>query len=249
MPASLHILARRVVERVRAAGATVDPVEHFGEIAELDRLARAIDAPPIATELDLLDAPIVVDDVELRRLSWAAREWLATDAYDWWRNDAGQLDLAYAWAMAHARDKAALQRVRQGERAARAELSRWARGTTANYDAIMAACRYLSPKSTGEKANSQRDTDDRSHIGPVLLTLLTETHHPLDYWIFEAPAELVEATLARIRENTLADTQRMARMLKKDIAPSPHSWHIKATARFNAAARAFEEKLTGGQRA
>ncbi len=246
MPSSLHILAARVVKRVTDAGGAVDPVEHFGELAELDRLARAIDAPPVATELDLLDAPICVEDVELRRLSWAAREWLATDAFTWWKDDPGQLDLAYAWAMVHARDKAALQYVRQGERAALQMILAWARSTTANYDAIMAACRYLTPKTTGEKPKTAADPQDRSHIGPVLLTLLTETTQPLDYWIFEAPSELVEATLARIREDAIADSQRMVRMLGKDVPPSPHSWHIKATARFNAAARAFVERLTGG---
>lgn len=247
MASGLHILASRVVKSVIDAGGQIDPVEHYADIAELDRLARAISSPPIAEALDLLDAPIVIDDVELRRLSWAAREWLATDAWSWWKDDPGQLDLAYAWAMAHARDKAALQVARASERKARAEILRWARGTSANYDAIMAACRHLSPRSAGEKVAAERNPNDRSHIGPVLLALLTETPHPLDFWIFEAPSELVEATLTRIRENAIADSQRMARMLKRDIPPDPGAWNVRATKRFSDTCRAFKAKLLDGK--
>ena len=127
MSASLHLLASRVVKRVVASGAVIDPIDHFGDIRELDRLAREIGSPPIAEHLDLLDAPILIDDVALQRLSWAAREWIATSVWEWWQSDAEMLDLAYAWAFAHARDKAALQSVRISARKARAVISQWAR--------------------------------------------------------------------------------------------------------------------------
>ena len=244
MPASLHIMASRVVKRALAAGAVVDPVEHFADIQELDRLARAIACPPIAENLDLLDAPIVIDDVSLRRLSWAAREWLATDAWNWWQSDAPMLDLAYAWAMAHARDKASLQKVRHNEREAAAEVTRWARGTTANYEAVMAACRYLRP-SIPPPTKRQTEDEDSNYIGSAMLTLLSNTSHPLDYWIFDAPSELVESTLARIREKMSSDRNSLMRALGKDIPPDPYSWHVRATERFSKAARAFVEKLTG----
>jgi len=249
VPASLHILARRVIKRVVASGAVIDLVDHFGDILMLDRLAREIARPPIADHLDLLDAPLVIDDVELKRLSWAAREWLATDAWAWWRDDAAMLDLAYAWAMAHARDKAALQSVRISHRKARAVISQWARGTSANYDAVMAACRYLSPKPATSSVVKPGDRDgDADEIGSVLLTLVTETERPLDFWIFEAPSEMVEAALARIRENYIADKNRMIRALGKDVPPDPYSWHMRATKRFSDAARAFEAKLAEGRK-
>jgi hypothetical protein len=243
MSNGLHILAARVVERAVKAGATVDPVADFGDLALLDRLAREIEHPPIGEQLDLLDAPVIIDGVELRRLSWAAREWLATEAWGWWKDDPRQLDLAYAWAMAHARDKDALQLMRYSEPKARSTVTGWARGITANYEAIMAACAYLSPKATGAKAEDG-EADDRSHIGPVLLTLLTEADQPLDYWIFEAPSELVEMTLGRIRENFIADRARMARAMGADVPPDPGAWSIKATKKFNDAAKAFVDRLT-----
>ncbi|HMO52305.1 MAG TPA: hypothetical protein PKE26_11885 [Kiritimatiellia bacterium] len=247
MPDGLHLLARRVVDRVIAQGGKLDALEHFGDLAELDRLAREMSNPPIAAELDLLDAPVVVDGVALRRLSWAAREWLADSAYGWWADDPATLDLAYAWAMAHARNKRALQAVRHNPAEARRIVREWAADTTANYDAILAACRFLSPKP---KPRQERKADEPDPgVGPILLTLLTETNHPLDYWIFEAPAELVEETLARIHENWRADTARLARALGKDVAPYVSKWHLAATRRFNDAAAAFEKKLTGGGKA
>mgnify|MGYP001403026748 CR=1 FL=1 len=248
MPASLHILAGRVVKRAIKAGAVIDPVKHFGDISELDRLAREISCPPIGEHVDLLDAPVVIDDISLRRLSWAAKEWVATSAFDWWENDKVLLDLAYAWAMAHARDKSALQRVRTSEREARAEVLRWARATSANYDAIMAACRYLSPKMTHNPGSTKQTSetgvvDHDQYIGTALLTLVTETERSLDYWIFEAPAELTEAALSRIRENFIRDRNRMIRALGKEVPPDPHSWHMRASARFNKAAKAFMDKF------
>lgn len=244
----LHILVERVVERANALGATIDPVAHFGDLLNLHKLACEIKNPPVLTSIDLLDAPIYVGNIAFRRLSWGAQEWLARKASAWWPDDPVMLDLAAAWVLAHSRSKSAMLSVLQKQRA-ESIIRLWARRTTVSYEAVTAVCQHLL-KPVGEpfplpqrRPETEGETLER-HVGTALMTLLMETEQPMDYWVFEAPVEVVDATLENLRSKWRADIDRSARMAGRKVPPDPGSWTVRAQHRFNQAARAFVEKLT-----
>lgn len=253
MSGGMNILARRAVQRAVTAGAVIDPVEHFADLVRLHRLAEEITRPPIVEQLDALDQPVRVGDLLFHRLSWSYREWMWRSAGTWWRDRGDLLDLAYAWAFAHARDKSALQAMTDPKHAERV-IRAWARDTDANYEAVMAACEWLSrplrepdPKPDQERPPESDQDELRRSAGPVILTLLTETDKPLDFWLYDVAAEVTDAALERIRTNWDRDQAAMAAAFGKKSYHRSSSWHVEATKRFNAAAVAFCAKYTPAQ--
>lgn len=248
MVGGLHILARRAVQRALDAGAKIDLLEHFGEIDRLHRLASEINNPPIMEKITLLDAPIYVGDLPLYRLSHAGQEWLTKSAYAWWRDDLQMIDLATAWVCRHTRQKDALHEVSEPRRARRI-IRRWAKQTNASYAALMAACDHLTqidvqdePEPQDKSKTPQQDAP--TGVGPVLTMLLTETDKPLDYWIFEAPMEVTDAAIDKIQRDWENDQARFAAALGRKSYRQASAWHVKATKRFNLAARDFFAKHT-----
>lgn len=190
MPAKLHPLVQRTIHRARAAGAQVDIVDDFADIAHLNTLAAALDHPDLETRLSILHSPVTVGDVTLRRLSVAAEEWLA-EHRDWFTSSRMET-LALAYVMSHkAHDVLSLG----GRVEAWARIRAWSLTVRASFDALaegVAALLLARAPETPESAKPGKDTPEAetAGCGALVALLVREYGHTVDYWLFEAPADL-----------------------------------------------------------
>jgi hypothetical protein len=239
----MHILAKRVVKSAIAAGAEIDPVEHFDAIARLDRLARAQE-PGAAARIDLVDAPVRAGNASLRRLSWGALEWYETRARRWFSRP--MLDLALAWAMAHGRRPAAIRAASDPERAARA-VTRWAKQLTCSFEALLAAADSLLPEPKDEEPKAERPESEKqgaedgepplpgSACGPMLLRLMRETGMSEPDLLWRLPEDHLLALWEAVRAQDAADR----RAADPDGPRDPNSPEVLAFVRFRRASKEF----------
>jgi hypothetical protein len=238
----MHILAERAVKRAIAAGAAVDPVQHFDLIVELDRLARALGESPVSDSIAILDRSIVVGGSTLRRLSFAARAWLEDCAETWFgKDDPCMFDLCCAWAFAHGRSRAALDAC--GSAAdARQTVRAWLKTLDCTPEQLAAAVEALGaplapptvlladPVDPAAPARSAR-------IGPVFARLIREYGQTLDYWMFEVSDDAVGVLIDTIARSDEADA-KAAKAPPEDWMPG-----VRAFKAWNAGLKRFMVKV------
>jgi hypothetical protein len=106
----MHLLVKTLLAECARRGAPVDPVQYWDDLVDLDLIAHGLTNRPQDERHILLDRPIHVGNVTLRRLSEAALEWLA-DVIDWWGPSDQRTEYATAWALCCGRSKDALDTV------------------------------------------------------------------------------------------------------------------------------------------
>ena len=232
---ALHDLTIKAIRRAQAQGGTVDPVEDFAAIADLDRLAR--DATELLPEdrLLFLDLPLVVGNAKLYRLSWAASDWLIQLAMKWFQDDLTMLDRSMVWAHAYARTPDAFKRFSNAHDA-RCEIERWSQDLTASFDSLMEATDQLRPKP---KANDNRPGKSNGPIsnGPVLDCLMDAYKQKIEYFMWEISSEALEVILqANLLHDELKDRNQM---MGAGLAPSTDSRITRSILKFQRAAKEF----------
>lgn len=236
---ALHDLTIKAIRRAQAKGGTIDPVEDWLTISELDKLARAMTEVSCESRLLYLDLPIVISDIKLYRLSWGAMDWV-TQCASLWFKDALSYDRALAWAHAHARSPRAFLRC-TNSRDAHAEVSQWARGLSAPWQAIMIAVDELLSEIVSSDQADKKSKSARTSDGPVLESLMNEYGKPVEYWLWDLSAaafmSLIKAHSIRI-DRINGESSRIA-----GKAPDPDGSYAKTTIRFQREARLFVDSV------
>ena len=254
----MHPAAARVVRQAIAAGGKIDPIAHFDDLVTLDRLAREQQCPSLAEKLHILDQPVLVGEIALYRLSWAAWEWVEQVAS--WLGDEPIAEMVVPFAMAQARSKAPLAAAAD-ERAARRVLEAWARSLTCSLEALLLACSSLLPEppadDTKRKAKAAEGCEsggygplltrsdpaasDEGGYGPILARLMQEFGQSPDYWLFEVSFDTVSALMS-----ALSSQDNAARRAAKKGAPAdPRSWEVRNFNAFRRFSKDFIAKVTG----
>lgn len=165
----MHLLVQTLIAEARRRGANVDPVSHWDDLQELDLFAHGVTERPVDERLALLDRPINVGPIQVRRLSEMAREWLA-DCVSWWPAKDPRIDRAVAWAHVYGRSRVMLDRV-AGQAAAERELSAWARHLPVPLETLLVAAASLQ----SEAEHVVMAGDANKHLRRVLRDLETLT--------------------------------------------------------------------------
>jgi hypothetical protein len=229
----MHIMAQRVVDQVRAAGAALDAVAHFDDLDRLNRAALALAEPPAWQRVAALDWPLTVGNATLRRLSWAGWEWVEERARAWFAADPAFFDFSLAWAMAHAGDPGAFEAA-STPWAARRLVRRWLRGLTCSTEALMAAASSLLPETEGTE-HGKRKKAKAFGPGLVLARLMQEFGGDAEWWMWRAPLETVRGALALLEEQNAA--------ARREGADGPAAWEHAAFRAWLAEVKAFQEKF------
>jgi hypothetical protein len=228
----MHPLAKATALRVAVKIPRFDVLEAFDHLRRLDDLARLIDSPPLADRAALLDAPVMVGDVEFYRLSYAASE-LIGERFSVFQGRV--YDMAVAWASAHARDPDAIRTMFGLPAAgARREILDWARGIRASYAAVIEAVRELV--GTGDPADEKAP---EIGFGSIVSVLISEYGQDAEYWIFAPIEEINQRLVDRAIRNDI-ERREIAAASKQAVAPDPDSYSARAQIRFNKAAQEFE---------
>lgn len=226
----------RAIARARSAGATVDILEDWPDLCRLNRLAEAIEHPPFEARLTHLLAPIQLDErTALRRLTFAAEEWLIEHAE--WFDERDVFPLAFA--MAHPPERLFRWPTR---REARRDVRAWAQSLRCPVAALQEAVEELLPKSRKDEAAPTQKEEERG-LGPILGLLCREYRNDPDYWMFEAPAELAQALFdSEFRPRAIAENREARSIGGKVKAPDPRSHEARATWAFLKAQKGWLER-------
>lgn len=233
----LHPSAQGVLSRVLAAKEEFDWFAEFGAVAELDRLARAMDGRQGRELAEHLDTPIRVGNVTFYRLSWAAADWYDDCALAWWRDQPFLLAKALGWAHAHARDPQAIREASASRTRAKVIVLYWAAGVAAPFMAVDAAVRALLPQ-TAARTGDRKSGDGRS----LLAYLTTRTGLPQEHWLYKVSFDHVCDCLRELSESSLDDQAQVAAMLGKKIESAAESYYGIAWLAFREAAKVFLER-------
>jgi len=238
----MHPLAARTVRQALAAGACIDPVEHFDDLHALEQAAA--DEQAVARR-DILDVPVIVGRIDSRSgraaylwsPSYAAMEWIDNQARLWFEEPF--LSLAICWALAYARDPEAL-RAAADPRAARRAVHLWAGDLAAPlkdlFDAASAMLAAIHTPGPAEPIAGGR----RCPIGRILGRLVQEFGQPEDYWLF-GPIRRMDDALDLLRRQDEAASR--AASGRGAAAADPDSPDVQAFVRWRRAADAFLKKF------
>jgi hypothetical protein len=239
---ALHDLTISAIRRAQSQGGTVDPVEDWAAIADLDKLARASTELTPEDRLLFLDLPVIVGNVSIYRLSWSASEWLIKLAMDWYTDDSFMLDRSIVFAHANARTPEIFRRC-SNMNSASAEVLRWSRECSASIEALLKAVDIFTPaKQSGQDDKPEKERSISSN-GPILHKLMADYHQPINYFLWEISAE---ALTVLIRANIL-DSELESGFIStaSGKAPDVNSRMTKATVKFQRAARLFVSSIVG----
>ncbi|HMO03894.1 MAG TPA: hypothetical protein PKC67_02595 [Kiritimatiellia bacterium] len=238
----LHPSVEALIRRVIDADKPFDWFFEYHHVAELNRLAHEQDAPPGRQLVDLLDAPIVVGNTSLRRLSWAAIEWYNDLARIWWGDNASMRDLALAWAHAFSRSAIVIQQASSGEARTRRTIRSWANGLSAPWEAIQAAIDALLPRRSYPPIEASGVTLPASAQHSVLAHLVGSTGMPDTYWLYDVAYEHVVDVLRDLAESSFEAQAHQAALLGVRLSEPEDSWSFQAFIRFRNASRAFMDR-------
>lgn len=249
----MHPLAARVVRAVLDEGGTIDILEAFDDLKELDDAARKTEHLPIWRVCELIDRPVIVGDADARRgrpavlwrPSYAALEWISDVAAlcGVWQ------DLCVAWALAHARSPRAFREEGANPPRAIRAAKAWASDLNCSATALMTATQRLleecrtdcngmaNSSSKGEK----KQPPDRVAARMVLARLVREFGMPEDYWLF-GPLDRLHAALELLRQSDEAEARAVARASGRVEARDPNNPEVLAFLRWRSAAEAFRSK-------
>ena len=189
-------------------------LDHHGELAELDELARRKTRRPPQAVADLLDLPVRLGpdgEVALYRLSLGAWLWLEECVIPWWNDARPELcDLAFAFAMAHGRTPEAMQDCAVEWRARWIVLG-WARRLRCSKAALLAAAKGLMPEGDPLAhyyvAGKTPDPRDDPGWEKVLAAMARESGQPAEHWLWDVSRERFVAALTDLNDTREADAE------------------------------------------
>jgi hypothetical protein len=242
----MHRNAAKVVRQAMAAGAAIDPVEHYDDLAALDAAARATECLPLWRQCDLLDRPILVGGtdrpVALWPPSYAALKFIAEMA-DACGDDSG---LMAAWALAHGRDARVLRELGADPRRNLRRVRDWAYGLDCGLQALLhAASGLLKPAQDQAVAKAGGKREDapnpfREHL--VMARIVREFGQDEEYWLY-GPRDRLDAALELLRQADKAEVEAMAKAGGRQKARDPDSPEVLTFVAWRKAEVAFLKKF------
>lgn len=192
MTKDLCELAKATVAELLAKTGHQLTLDDFGDIAELDALARRVERPDDPRAFDLLRIPVQVPgtSITLRPVSIARAEWMRRHVARLFADDVLQY-AAMCYALSVADSRHLFVRTDDEHRAAVADL-------VASIDVApteLVACmeRVMRFDDGGEQGEGGGDP---AHIyGPLIASLAREYNGTPDYWLHDANLDTVEAML------------------------------------------------------
>lgn len=238
--AQLHPYIQRAIARVRAKGATVDPIADFDALDRINQLAAALDHPPISVTITELLEPVRIGRLTLHPLSLAAEQWIEDHA-QWFMTSRDEL-LIVAWCMCHpGRDFYKIQPA-----AARVFLRAWAATIRAPVEALECAVNDILERNK-RKSKAATGKPDKGALAMMIGALCQEYGRDPEYWLFDVPAALTRYMCdADIYPRNKAREQAMREADKKIRAPDPTSYEARAFHDFIDALREWEKQKTSG---
>jgi hypothetical protein len=238
----MHPLTRQTLAEVSRRGHSIDLDKHLDAIICLDAAARDSQAVGIQEEVDWLDRPIVVGNVELRPLSFAGKLLITAFNDSGWFADDPEVDaLAIAYTLANSRNAEAMRAVGTTERQAARTIKRWARNVDASIGALLQASRrMMQPARTLADGPAvvlelqDRAKQDTGYVSGLLARLAHEFGKDSEYWLF-APWAEVNAAMNLLRK----DAEEMNKAMGKKGAPDPEDPAVQAFARWRKAQQQF----------
>lgn len=227
MPRKLEILTKQTITSLLEETGHVLGVSDLDEINALDGLAWKVVHPTEQEETDLLDLPVKVGNLKLRRLSWGALGWLEECAYQWFVNQPVFLDLATVYASVYSREPDALYAL-DGPRAARKTLKKWSRTFSATYEEVINAVEKVLPEpDAASYAEAYRRTGDNGNgknghkvnYGPMVALLVREYGQTPEYWFWKASTDKSSTMLADVEARINAEDEEMKRAAARAKQP------------------------------
>ncbi|NQT92548.1 MAG: hypothetical protein HQ559_07295 [Lentisphaerae bacterium] len=251
----MHPLAARTVRQAIAAGASLDPLEHFDDLKALDAAARRTSSTSAWREAELLDMPVIVGDIDrgtpavLYAPSYAVVEWIEHCASQWFDTERVIYHVSIAWALAHGRDPEALHAAAT-PKACRKLAKKWAGRLNCGLSALFSASARLlqpeaatDPQKPSEAAQGQREP---SRMRSVLARLCQEFSQEEDYWLF-GPIDRLNAAIDLLHRQDEAEAQAISKASGKPEARDPDSPDVVAFNAWRKVSDAFLEKFAGSE--
>jgi len=232
----MHPLVERTLRRATKTGATLDAVTWWDEIQELERLAAAIERPPLDDRLALLRVPVVAGGYEFRRLTLGALEWLIERGFPWFEDDRQMQDLLVFFCMAYTDTPTMFLQI-QNARECRATIRKWAAKVRVSVEEVREIQAELLKGYERRPKTDQGKAARVQGFGPLVAYLCDRYKGTPDYWMWDAPDGFA-VYMASMASNLPVDNGCVP-----GKAPDPDSWITKATIRYQRASRQFLEKV------
>lgn len=223
-------LVLEAVDEIASAGKSCTPAD----IVWLYEAGKRVVAPSFYDELYLLDMPCQCGNATLWPLSLGAKLWLENYARRWFRGRHEQT--AIAFAMAHAREPQALQRLKNFARAQFAVL-KWAAAvsaTPAEINRAVAKCLRIDDTELVSVRGPERVEDERStatDYGDCIALLCHYYGETPAHWLWSVSEEECAALIGRI-----------ARVLPMEKADEVSGPKLRALAEFRAIKKHIMER-------
>ena len=245
---SLLPMTLAAIRELDEAGVSIDWVEDFSEILELNELASGVANPRPGELTDaVLDYPFEAGGVKFRALTIAARIWLRDFAIPALENDPVLESAAVPFAMANRNDLWALTDSHLLRKAVRMWVVRDCKQLTdAMLRNMLAWFGLIGPSEADEDCGPVPD-----EYGNVIAMLTREYAGKPEYWLFEAPPEMVRACVADVILKAHFEHEAHTRSAAKSrgkgggltaVAPDPNSPSMQAQLEFNDRLRKFKAR-------
>jgi len=213
----------------------------FDDLAELDELAKACAAPqPSDLTSAVMDYPIEVGGVKFRALTIAGRIWARDIGIPATQSDPLLSSLVIPFAMAN---RERLSTLCDAGKVVRA-IKRWGRWKCRRLTEpqLIYALRWFGMLDNGE---GEDRVDAPDEYGALLAILIREYGSDANYWLYDAPMDIVKVCLNDITIKTYCEyeaVRKTAAASGKAIAPDPNSPQVVSYTKFIKRLRAFETK-------
>ena len=223
----LNHRVKNALLKCRAQSLAPDIAADFDDLLRLHELAERVDNPvgnvPAAAVMDL---PVLVHGVSLRRMTIGAHYWLTEGPLLWFKRSVYKADMCVAYALAHSRQPETLVAMTD-PRATWKTVKAWAKTVGASYGELMAGCEAAL-------GDSDEDSDGSGvpDYAAVLSTCMREYGNTPDFWKWEASAEFVSAMIDEHATRERLQFRREQARLGQAVPPGPNDYGVKEMREF-----------------
>lgn len=268
----MNQLAKNQLRKKLAADAlTIDALEDFDELTEINRLAEQVNNPAAKAQArKLLSPPAKVGNVTLYPITLGAYMWHEEVIKAHFSEDPVMMVMATGYMLSIARSPRILNDLCDKADVTRA-VKRWGRSCGATFDELSGAIEKLC----GDAPDDDRDVliskiekiiDEplegydvafesvvsaveeyrqaaQIDYGPLFSMLISEYNQPLEYWMWEAPISSIDLCAQAYMEQIRNEIKKQDAATGNQSAPNVNDPNVIATHNFMKAARVFVARL------
>jgi len=243
---SLRPMTRKALEGLRAKGVVFDMIEDYDDLAELNGHARDCESPRPSRVTDaILDYPITCAGLKFFDLTIAARLWCRDIAFPALEEHPILHGMAVPFAMCNRTKLGEITEPSQVKRAVWTWTFMKCRKLTQDQlSNILSWFGLIEPEGQDDPTPDTSESD----YGNVLAILTREYGGKPEYWIFDAPAEVVQVCINDVITKAFFEHQAMEKANQgagrnaKAIAPDPNSPQVRAHTLFIRKVREIEKR-------